>query len=63
MNAASGDQRYRDGALRLARWLEGTLQGAAQPEHLQQYLNEFEFRHNYRELDDGQRLTIEVGDR
>jgi hypothetical protein len=25
LNAASGDQRYRDGALRLARWLEGTL--------------------------------------
>ncbi|MCW2647388.1 MAG: transposase of ISAar1, family, ISSod11 group [Pseudonocardiales bacterium] len=30
------------------RWLEGTLQGAAQPEHLQQYLNEFEFRFNRR---------------
>jgi hypothetical protein len=25
LNAASGDQRYRDGALRLARWVEGTL--------------------------------------
>ena len=30
------------------RWLEGTLQGAAEPEHLQQYLNEFEFRFNRR---------------
>ena len=25
LHAASGDQRYRDGALRLARWVEGTL--------------------------------------
>jgi hypothetical protein len=25
LNAAGGEQRYRDGALRLARWLEGTL--------------------------------------
>lgn len=30
------------------RWIEGTLQGAAEPEHLQQYLNEFEFRFNRR---------------
>ena len=30
------------------RWLEGTLQGAAEPEHLQEYLNEFEFRFNRR---------------
>jgi|BarGraIncu00222A_1022003.scaffolds.fasta_scaffold67234_2 hypothetical protein len=30
------------------RWLEGTLQGAAEPEHLQAYLNEFEFRFNRR---------------
>ena len=30
------------------RWLEGTLQGAAEPEHLQQYLGEFEFRFNRR---------------
>jgi hypothetical protein len=32
----------------LKRWLEGTLQGAAEPEHLQQYLGEFEFRFNRR---------------
>jgi len=30
------------------RWLDGTLQGAAEPEHLQEYLNEFEFRFNRR---------------
>jgi hypothetical protein len=30
------------------RWLEGTLQGAAEPEHLQEYLHEFEFRFNRR---------------
>lgn len=30
------------------RWIEGTLQGAAEPEHLQEYLNEFEFRFNRR---------------
>jgi len=28
------------------RWLEGTLQGAPEPEHLQEYLHEFEFRFN-----------------
>lgn len=32
----------------IKRWLEGTLQGAAEPEHLQQYLHEFEFRFNRR---------------
>lgn len=32
----------------IKRWLDGTLQGAAEPEHLQQYLNEFEFRFNRR---------------
>ena len=32
----------------IKRWLEGTLQGAAEPEHLQAYLNEFEFRFNRR---------------
>jgi hypothetical protein len=30
------------------RWLEGTLQGAAEPEHLQDYFHEFEFRFNRR---------------
>lgn len=30
------------------RWLDGTLQGAAEPEHLQHYLHEFEFRFNRR---------------
>jgi hypothetical protein len=30
------------------RWLEGTLQGAAEPEHLQEYLHEFEYRFNRR---------------
>ena len=30
------------------RWLEGTLQGAAEPEHLQEYLHQFEFRFNRR---------------
>ena len=32
----------------IKRWLEGTLQGAAEPGHLQEYLNEFEFRFNRR---------------
>jgi len=32
----------------IKRWLDGTLQGAAEPEHLQAYLNEFEFRFNRR---------------
>lgn len=30
------------------RWLLGTLQGAVEPEHLQEYLYEFEFRFNRR---------------
>lgn len=30
------------------RWLAGTLQGAVEPEHLQEYLHEFEFRFNRR---------------
>jgi hypothetical protein len=30
------------------RWLEGTLQRAAEPEHLQEYLHEFESRFNRR---------------
>lgn len=32
----------------IKRWLDGTLQGAAEPEHLQKYLNEFQFRFNRR---------------
>jgi transposase-like protein len=32
----------------MKRWLDGTLQGAAEPEHLQDYLHEFEFRFNRR---------------
>lgn len=32
----------------IKRWLDGTLQGAAEPEHSQQYLHEFEFRFNRR---------------
>jgi hypothetical protein len=32
----------------IKRWLDGTLQGAAEPEHLQAYLNEFAFRFNRR---------------
>ena len=32
----------------LKRWLTGTLQGAAKPEHLQAYLDEFVFRFNRR---------------
>jgi ISXO2-like transposase domain len=30
------------------RWLDGTLQGAIEPEHLQEHLGEFEFRFNRR---------------
>jgi transposase-like protein len=30
----------------IKRWLDGTLQGAAEPEHLQDYLTEFQFRFN-----------------
>jgi ISXO2-like transposase domain len=32
----------------IKRWLDGTLQGAAEPEHLQDYLTEFQFRFNRR---------------
>lgn len=32
----------------LKRWLDGTLQGAVRPEHLQSYLDEFVFRFNRR---------------
>lgn len=38
------------------RWLEGTLQGAAEPEHLQEYLNEFAFRFNRRHAPQAGRL-------
>ena len=32
----------------LKRWLDGTLQGAVEPDHLQSYLDEFVFRFNRR---------------
>ena len=35
-------------ASQVKRWLNGTLQGAVTPEHLQAYCHEFEFRFNRR---------------